>query len=69
MDAFGLRPRLEEMAQRLAGHGYVVLVPNVFYRQGRAPLVDTGNLMDPDVRGSMFTVLGRGCRSSPPSAR
>jgi carboxymethylenebutenolidase len=57
MDAFGLRPRLEEMAQRLAGHGYVVLVPNVFYRQGRAPLVDTGNLMDPDVRGSMFTVL------------
>lgn len=30
MDAFGLRPRLEEMAARLAQAGYVVLVPNVF---------------------------------------
>src|SRR5205085_1326491 len=34
MDAFGPRPRLEEMAGRLAEQGYVVLVPNVFYRHG-----------------------------------
>ena len=34
MDAFGLRPRLEEMAGQLAGRGYAVLVPNVFYRSG-----------------------------------
>ena len=39
MDAIGLRPRLEEMADRLAGDGYAVLVPNLFYRAGPAPVV------------------------------
>ncbi|MEU2379419.1 dienelactone hydrolase family protein [Streptomyces misionensis] len=39
-DAFGLRPVLEEMARTLSGHGYCVLVPNVYYRQGPAPLID-----------------------------
>ncbi|MFT4110461.1 dienelactone hydrolase family protein [Propionicimonas sp.] len=34
MDAFGLRPRIEELAQRVAGWGYVVLAPNVFHRDG-----------------------------------
>jgi carboxymethylenebutenolidase len=57
MDAFGLRPRLEEMAGRIAEQGYVVLVPNVFYRQGRAPLLDLSELADPDARGRLFTVL------------
>jgi len=57
MDAFGLRPRLEEMAQRLASEGYAVLVPNVFYRQGRAPLIDTSDLKDPEARGRHFEVL------------
>jgi carboxymethylenebutenolidase len=36
MDAIGLRPRIEEMADRVAAQGYVVLAPNVFYRAGRA---------------------------------
>lgn len=36
MDAFGLRPRIEEMAQHIADWGYVVLAPNVFYREGTA---------------------------------
>jgi len=36
MDAFGLRPRIQEMAQRIADWGYVVLAPNVFYREGTA---------------------------------
>lgn len=57
MDAFGPRPRLEEMATRIADQGYVVLVPNVFYRQGRAPLLDTGKLGDPDERGKLFATL------------
>ena len=58
MDAFGPRARLEEMAEHIAGHGYVVLVPHVFYRQGRAPLVDTGALADPDMRGKLFETIG-----------
>ncbi|WP_354701756.1 dienelactone hydrolase family protein [Paraconexibacter sp. AEG42_29] len=32
MDAIGLRPRIREMAERIAEWGYIVLVPNVFYR-------------------------------------
>lgn len=39
MDGIGLRPRLEEMADRIAAAGYAVLVPNLFYRGGRAPLI------------------------------
>lgn len=34
MDAFGVRPALDAMAERLAGHGYTVLVPDLFYRSG-----------------------------------
>lgn len=57
MDAFGLRPRLEEMAGRIAEEGYVVLVPNVFYRQGPAPLLDLSDLADPEARGRLFEIL------------
>ncbi|WP_179893049.1 dienelactone hydrolase family protein [Streptomyces sp. b84] len=39
-DAFGIRPALREMARELAGHGYYVLVPNFFYRNGPTPLID-----------------------------
>ncbi|HEY6585077.1 MAG TPA: dienelactone hydrolase family protein [Gaiellaceae bacterium] len=38
MDAYGLRPVIEEMADRIAADGYVVLAPNVFYRAGRSPV-------------------------------
>lgn len=40
MDAYGIRPALEAHAERLAGHGYCVLVPNVFYRARRSPVAD-----------------------------
>lgn len=34
MDAFGIRPQLGEMAQRLASGGYAVALPNLYYRTG-----------------------------------
>jgi carboxymethylenebutenolidase len=34
MDAFGIRPELAGMAQRLADAGYFVAVPNLYYRSG-----------------------------------
>lgn len=34
MDAFGIRPALLQVGERLAGGGYVVLVPDLFYRYG-----------------------------------
>jgi carboxymethylenebutenolidase len=34
MDAFGIRPALARMAQRLASHGYAVAIPNLYYRHG-----------------------------------
>src|SRR5580698_2042999 len=44
-DAFGLRPSMREMAKRLAGEGYSVLVPNPFYRMGKAPFwTDASNI-------------------------
>lgn len=41
-DIFGLRPAFRQMAQRLAGAGYAVLVVNPFYRQGPAPTAPQG---------------------------
>ncbi len=58
IDAIGLRPRIEEMADRIAAKGYVVLAPNVFYRGGRAPLWETPVLHDPESRGRFFQSLG-----------
>lgn len=51
MDALGLRPRLFEMADRIAGWGFVVMVPNAFYRHGSAEeLAPQGDLGDPEYR-------------------
>jgi carboxymethylenebutenolidase len=34
MDAFGVRPALCDMGERLASNGYNVLLPNLYYRSG-----------------------------------
>jgi carboxymethylenebutenolidase len=39
-DILGLRPVFRDMGSRLAAQGYVVLVPNPFYRNQKAPIVD-----------------------------
>jgi carboxymethylenebutenolidase len=55
MDAIGLRPRIEEMADRIASWGYVVLAPNVFHREGRvADLAPTTDLRVPGGREAFF---------------
>jgi carboxymethylenebutenolidase len=38
-DILGLRPVFREMGRRLAAQGYVVLVPNPYYRAKKAPVV------------------------------
>ncbi|MBF6336880.1 dienelactone hydrolase family protein [Nocardia abscessus] len=58
MDAFGLRPWLAEMVRTIAGHGYTVLAPNLFYRSGRAPVLPMPQLSDPDARDAFFAALG-----------
>ncbi|MET8979546.1 dienelactone hydrolase family protein [Streptomyces sp. NPDC004539] len=56
-DAFGLRPHLKSMADRLAGEGYAVLVPNVFYRHGRSPVFDLPEFIDPEARPEIFGAI------------
>ena len=54
MDAYGLRPRIEEMADRIAERGYAVLAPNVFYRAGRAPVLPFPDMTSEEARGAFF---------------
>src|SRR5215813_11602470 len=60
-DAFGLRPSMREMARRLAGDGYAVLVPNPFYRVAKAPVFESAanfNFNDPGQRGKLTPLMG-----------
>ncbi|MQY31734.1 dienelactone hydrolase family protein [Nocardia aurantia] len=53
-DGFGLRPALRSLADRIAAHGYTVLLPNAFYRHGPAPVIDLPDFIDPDERPEIF---------------
>jgi carboxymethylenebutenolidase len=57
MDAFGLRPQIERMADRIAAQGFVVLAPNVFYRAGRAPVAPMVDFSDPAQREVFVEVI------------
>ncbi len=51
VDAIGLRPQIERMADRIASWGYSVLAPHVFFREGAAAdLAPDGDLGDPEAR-------------------
>lgn len=57
IDAIGLRPQTRRMADRIASWGYVVLVPNVFYRWGTAEETSPEDeLLDADARKEFFSV-------------
>lgn len=53
MDGAGIRPVLFEMAQRLADEGFLVLLPDLFYRAGPYEPVDARALFsDPEKRAA-----------------
>ncbi|MDP3748532.1 MAG: dienelactone hydrolase family protein [Phenylobacterium sp.] len=53
-DVVSLRPVFREMGRRLAAEGYVVLVPNLYYRVKRAPVVEGGfNFANPEDRAKL----------------
>jgi carboxymethylenebutenolidase len=54
MDGLGIRPALFEMGQRLADAGFVVLLPDLFYRAGPyGPLDPTALFATGDVRKAL----------------
>jgi carboxymethylenebutenolidase len=54
-DIMGLRPAFRDMGQRLAAQGYVVLVPNPFYRSAHAPVIgDKFDFNNPDERNRLM---------------
>jgi carboxymethylenebutenolidase len=56
-DIGGLRPVFRDMGRRLASSGYVVLVPNPFYRSQKAPVIEGPlNFGDPAVRARLFAM-------------
>jgi carboxymethylenebutenolidase len=59
MDGLGIRPVLAEMAQRLADEGYVVLLPDLFYRAGPYEPLDAKAVFGSgDVRATLGHLLG-----------
>ncbi len=59
MDGFGIRPTLLKMAQRLAGRGYVVLLPDLFYRIGAYAPLDLEKVFSTgDVRKAIAETIG-----------
>jgi carboxymethylenebutenolidase len=59
MDGFGIRPTLFQMAQQLADGGYVVLLPDLFYRAGPYGPLDPARIFaGGDLMGAIGHLLG-----------
>jgi carboxymethylenebutenolidase len=58
IDALGVRPAMTEMAERLAGDGYVVLMPNLFYRSGPIEVFAMSDFTNEERRAKLFASLG-----------
>ncbi|MCX7281745.1 MAG: dienelactone hydrolase family protein [Alphaproteobacteria bacterium] len=58
-DIMGLRPAFRDMGKRLAAQGYVVLVPNPFYRSTKAPVIgDNFDFSNPEERAKLMGYRG-----------
>lgn len=56
-DILGLRPVFRDMGRRLAAEGYVVLVPNPFYRKAKSPVVSGSfNFNNPEDRAKVMAM-------------
>ena len=54
-DIMGLRPAFRDLGRRLAAQGYVVLVPNPFYRSAKAPVIgESFDFNNPDQRNRYY---------------
>jgi carboxymethylenebutenolidase len=54
MDGVGIRPALFEMGERLAAHGYYVILPDLYYRSGPYEPMDPRRIFgDPEVRQTL----------------
>jgi carboxymethylenebutenolidase len=59
VDAGGVRDTFDEMAARLAGFGYAVLLPDVYYRLGDWAPVDLKTAFnDPEERTRLMSMIG-----------
>jgi carboxymethylenebutenolidase len=59
MDGLGIRPVMWEMGQRLADGGYLVVLPDLYYRSGPyAPKKPADVLGNPDGRAEMMKLVG-----------
>jgi carboxymethylenebutenolidase len=53
-DVLSLRPAFRDMGKRLAAAGYVVLVPNLYYRAKKAPVIEQSfDFSKPDDRAKL----------------
>jgi carboxymethylenebutenolidase len=59
MDGLGIRPALLDMGRRLASHGYVVLLPDLYYRAGPyTPLSPKELFASGDIGAALAPLLG-----------
>jgi carboxymethylenebutenolidase len=59
MDGLGIRPTLQDMARRLAAAGYVVLLPDLYYRGGPyTPLSPKEVFASGDIAGALGPLMG-----------
>jgi carboxymethylenebutenolidase len=58
MDAFGIRPGMIQMATHIANQGYVVLLPDLFYRFGSYGPYDPKEVLSGDFRAIIGPLMG-----------